>query len=152
MTGFALSPGITPALVSVFSVELPLVLGLAYVFFRGRGFEFALALNAIVLGAIKLYTDYSDFYDVLVALAALLPGVVVLAKVVLTERLTVRPLSRPLRGIVVLVAVYAIPFGLLKIFLDFYDPFDTFMAVTAIVAGALLLRWLFGRPSSSQPA
>ena len=142
MTGFELSPGITPTLVSIFSIELPLAFGLGYVLFRDRGLEAAIALNAVVLAAIKVYTDYSDFYDMLVAAAALAAGLAMGGLLVAPDR---NP-SRGARLVVLVVAVYAIPLGTIKILTDVYDPFDTFLGASAVIAGAILLRWALVRP------
>jgi hypothetical protein len=141
MSGFVLSPGITPALISAISIEIPLVLGLGYAFYRNRGFEVAVVLNALALSAIKVYTDYLDFYDMLVAAAGLLSGFALGGTLA-------RPgasLTRPLRGLLDVVAGYSILLGALKIVTDPYDPFDTFLGAFAVVASVILLRWIWTR-------
>jgi hypothetical protein len=143
VTGFVLSPGITPALVSAFSIEIPLAMGLAYVFFRNRGLEFAFVLNALALGVIKVYTDHADPYDMLVAAGTLLTGVGMLG-------LAVEPALRPTgwaRASVPALGIYGIAVGAAKILTDPLDPFDSFLSASAIIAGAFLLRWVFSRPS-----
>ena len=136
MTGFELSPGITPALVGAVSVELPLALGLGYLLFRGRGFEYALGLNGIVLGSLKVLTDYRDLYDTTIALLALVGGLTLVARVAL-------PRGRAPAFFLLFLGVYAIPFGATKLLGDFYDPFDLVVADLAVVLGlwAILQRW-----------
>ncbi|MCI4347809.1 MAG: hypothetical protein L3J97_04225 [Thermoplasmata archaeon] len=143
MTGFLLSPGITPALVSACSVELPLTLGLAYVLYRGRGLEVAIGLNAVAFAAIKIYTDFSDVFDLVIAVVVLFAGVVWLV----LSRSPTRSPSGLIRGVSFLLAALALPLGALKVISDFYDPFDTFVACLGIVAGALLFRWALSGPS-----
>ena len=72
MSGFVLSPGITPELAEAFVVELPLALALGAIGDGRRGLWTALGVNAALLGAIKLVTDYSDPLDVPVAFSGLL--------------------------------------------------------------------------------
>jgi hypothetical protein len=141
VTGFVLSPGITPALVSAFAIELPLVFGLAYVVFRNRGLEFAIALNALALGVIKVVTDYADPYDMLVAAGTLLAGGAMFG-------VALRPASPPYRlapAALLIVGFYGIAVGAFKILTDPLDPFDSFLSASAIIAGAFLLRWVFMR-------
>lgn len=139
MTGFLLSPGITPQLTDLFVLEFPLAVGFAY-FLRGRqGFELAVGLNALVLAVIKLVTDISDPEDVAVALGVLAGGLGVLYPL-LAPRLA--PL--PFRVTVPLGAVVG-ALGCLKALGDFYDPFDLLMADLGIVTGLWLGRPLFER-------
>lgn len=138
VSGFVLSPGITPELVSACAIELPLVLGLAYVFYRNRGLEFAILLNALAYGAIKVVTDYFDVYDMLVTAGCLGAAIVMVG--------SLRRPSNPPRGRVrfggFAVALYGILVGTVKIVTDPLDPFDTFLSALAILAGALVVRWL----------
>lgn len=145
MTGFILSPGITPALVSAVSIELPLAYGLGYVLFRTRGLDLAIVLNALLLGAIKIYTDYPDPYDMLVTAGTLASG---LAMWGLTRGRAWVP-SRKERTVLAAVAWYAIAAGVLKIVTDPYDPFDTFLSASAIIAGGFVLQTL--RQGRSMP-
>ncbi|HLY76406.1 MAG TPA: hypothetical protein VKT21_00805 [Thermoplasmata archaeon] len=148
MSGFVLSPGITPALISGFSIELPLVLGLGYVFFRTRGLELGIAVNAVLLAVIKGYTDYTDLADMLVAVGALAAGVAVAWG-------TARPPgvpSRPEAIVLSVVGTYAVLLGTIKIVTDPFDPFDTFLGAMAVVAGALLLRGASSRRHRSAPS
>ncbi len=141
VSGFVLSPGITPAVISALSIELPLVLGLGYVFFRTRGLELGIAVNAVLLAVIKGYTDYTDLPDMLVAVGALAAGVAVAWG-------TVAPPGIPSRAeamVLSAVGTYAVLLGTIKIVTDPYDPFDTFLGAMAVVAGALLLRWASSR-------
>src|SRR4029077_12723227 len=78
VTGFTLSPGITPILAEFYVAELPLALALGYAFADRRGFEIAFGLNAFVLGSIKLATDFTDLQDLPVALGGISIGLSVL--------------------------------------------------------------------------
>ena len=137
-----LSPGITPALVGVFAVELPLALTLGYLLGGRQGFGIALALSAFLLGGIKLFTDLSDPYDASVAALALVAGGTVIVQATGHFRRSTRALG-------MLVGLLAIPYGLTKIGSDFFDPFDLFLADMAIALGGWLLWeswWAFRTP------
>ncbi len=139
MTGFLLSPGITPQLTDLFVLEFPLALGFAY-FLRGRqGVELIVGLNALVLAVIKLVTDPSDLWDVIVAVGVAAGGVAVLYPLLV-------PAASPLsfRASVVLGGTVG-ALGCLKALSDFYDPFDLLMADLGIVAGLWVGRPLFER-------
>jgi len=139
MTGFDLSPGITPALVGAVAVELPLALALGHLLLRERGFAIALGMNGVVLGAIKVLTDYRDLYDTTLALLALAGG---LALVAWTGDRRWR-----VPGVVLLfLGVYGSSFGITKLIGDFYDPFDLMVADLAISLGAwaALQQWKGG--------
>ena len=139
MTGFELSPGITPALVGAVAVELPLALALGYLFLRERGFELALGLNGIALGAIKVLTDYRDLYDATIALLALAGGLVLLGQMAYPRK--------PVPAFLLLfLGVYGIPFGVTKLLGDFYDPFDLVVADLAVALGVwgVIQRWKDG--------
>ncbi|HEV8049278.1 MAG TPA: hypothetical protein VGP88_01660 [Thermoplasmata archaeon] len=137
MTGFDLSPGITPALTDVFVVVVPLAVGLGYLLAKRSGFEAAFAVSAIALGAIKVSTDYSDVFDLAVALAAIVGGAVWLW-------FSVR--GRAWNGRVAeafgwLLGIGSVVVGLLKL-RDFYDPFDILLADATVVAGVAVLVYL----------
>ena len=135
MSGFLLSPGITPELTDLFVVELPLAVGLGYLLGRRYGFELLFVLNAVALGAVKWYTDYLDLPDVAVALAAIVGGALWLAS--LAGRL---PVNRPRRTAFSVLAPIFAGIGAVKL-LDFYDPFDILLADAVIVAAAAL--WMY---------
>lgn len=138
MSSFLLSPGITPELTDVFVIELPLALAAGYLFGRRGGFEYALAANALVLGLIKVVTDFADPWDDAVSLAALLGG----ALWILTIGGRRSDRTR-LRGSIALAGLAFVALGILKIVTDFYDPFDILLADTAIAAGGAL--WVYRR-------
>ncbi|MCI4368887.1 MAG: hypothetical protein L3K09_04920 [Thermoplasmata archaeon] len=133
MTGFTLSPGITPELTDLFVLELPVLLAAGYALRKGRGFEVALALNALALGAIKFATDFTDLPDDVVSIAGLLGGAGVLTAGGAGWRPRIPPVAlwRLLGVLFVLV-------GAVKALRDFYDPFDLLLADTAIACGGLL--------------
>ena len=133
MSGFLLSPGITPELTDVFVLELPIVLGAAYLLGGRRGFELAFAANAIVLAIVKLVTDYSDPWDDAVALSALFGGGLWIR---VREGGGVSGVAA--RTVLGLIGIVSFLFGLVKL-TDFYDPFDLLLADAAIVCGIALL-------------
>lgn len=133
MTGFVLSPGITPLLTDLFVLELPVALGVSYAWRGARGFELALALNAVALGLVKLVTDYGDPGDLPVAIGGLVAGAL----------FALEPLKRPAwsrRQASALLVVGPVSglIGLAKAALDFYDPFDLLLSDLLIVLGVLL--------------
>jgi hypothetical protein len=143
VSNFILSPGISPELTDVFVVGVPLALGLGYLFWQRTGFELALASSALTLGLIKLVTDYSDPWDVGVALAAILGGI---AWILISTGFVKRILAaRPVRWI---LGFFCIGLGVLKL-RDFYDPFDLLLADSTIVVGMAL--WLYGRHTAPRP-
>ena len=133
MTDFVLSPGITPLLTDLFVLELPLALGVAYAWRGGRGFELAIALNAIALGLVKLVTDYGDVGDLPVAVGGLIAGAL----------FALEPLKRPdwtrrqSTGLIAVGVVVGL-IGIAKAARDFYDPFDLLLADLLMVLGLLL--------------
>jgi peptidoglycan/LPS O-acetylase OafA/YrhL len=144
MSNFLLSPGITPELADVFVIAVPLAVGFGYLLAGRRGFELAVSLAAIVLGGIKLYTDYQDLPDVAVALAAILGG----ALWALRSN-GFLPQSRGMRIAGAVVGAAAVLVGVVKL-RDFYDPFDLLLADTTILSGAAL--WLYARRGLPRPS
>lgn len=136
-----LSPGFTPELTDLFVIELPVAVGLGYLLDRKEGFEIAFAANALVLGLVKLVTDYSDVLDAPVFLAAIAGGAgwLLVATGVLERGSTLRLMGFVLGSTCVLM-------GLLKL-QDFYDPLDLLLADTLIVTGVAL--WLLGPAAPS---
>ena len=134
MDGFLLSPGITPTITDVFVVEFPILLGLAYAIWGRRGVVAGFGLNGLALGLVKVYTDWSDLLDLLVALAVLAASLAVLLPLDGPPRVALRRSAalRALGGLALLL-------GLLKIALDFFDPFDVLLTDVGVVAGLWLL-------------
>ena len=148
MDAFQLSPGITPLLTDVLVVEFVLLAGGLYRLAGPRGFEFAVALNALILGAIKLVTDYTDLLDLPVALAGLIAGALYLARLVPATRQWSAPTAAVRGGALILGVI-----GVAKVALDFYDPFDVLLGLLEMVlsfwwltasraAGARLSGWV----------
>lgn len=141
MSNFLLSPGITPALADLFVIAVPLAAGFGYLLWQRRGLEGAFALAALVLGGIKLYTDFPDLPDDVVAGSAILGGVL--------WGLLSTGAFRVGRGRWIPVAVLGgliFIVGLIKL-RDFYDPFDLLLADTTILAGVAI--WLYARRGGS---
>jgi hypothetical protein len=143
VTGFALSPGITPALTDVFVVELPILLGVGYFLGRRRGFEVVFALNAIALGAVKLYTDWADPPDVVISVAAVASGAGWLLALANVGAGGVRPRGAfPGAGA---IGVFGLAAGAWKAWHDFYDPFDLLLADAALISGLALIAYALRR-------
>ena len=147
LDAFSLSPGITPTLTDVFVVELPILLGILYVVAGRRGVEAGFALNAIVLGAIKLFTDFADPWDDAVAIAGIVGGLVVLVPALSAARRSPRG-SNGLRA----VGMVVLFLGALKIALDFFDPFDVLLADVCVITGLWLIAWPFLPEPAPRPA
>ncbi|MCI4354517.1 MAG: hypothetical protein L3K06_04050 [Thermoplasmata archaeon] len=138
MSDFNLSPGITPELVGIVVLEVPLLLALLYGLDRERGVVWAFGLNALGLGLVKLATDYRDPGDLAVAFAGIFGGLLVLYR-------SIGPAPRPSAPAAFLGSVVA-TIGGIKVVRDFYDPFDLMLAaVLLVVGGALLVPWLRAR-------
>jgi hypothetical protein len=128
VTDFQLSPGITPVVVDLAVVLLPLGVAAGYSLGGRRGVEVAIGLVTMTLGAVKLYTDWNDAYDLPLALGGLTVGWTVVG--VALERREIGWMPGPVwRGF----GALAIVIGLYKIWGDFYDPFD--IQLGALVAG-----------------
>jgi hypothetical protein len=128
--GFHLSPGITPLLTDLFVAAVPLALGIGYLLGRSRGVETALGGSAVALGLVKLFTDYPDLRDDLVAFAALLAGLAFLSHAFRPDWSSRIPRLLAGVGAAVLLLV-----GAYKIYSDFYDPFDVLLADLTILGG-----------------
>jgi peptidoglycan/LPS O-acetylase OafA/YrhL len=137
---FFLSPGISPELTDIVLLLFPLALILGYLLDRDRGFPVAFAAATIALGAIKFWTDYTDLYDVPVALGGVVVGAAWMGLV-----LHGRDPGRALAVLMVVIGVGAIAVGALKAYTDPLDPFDLLQAVTAAGAGLALIAYRFGR-------
>jgi len=143
---FQLSPGITPLLTDALLVEFVLLAGGLYRLAGPRGFELAVALNALVFGAIKLGTDFTDLLDIPVAMAGLVGGGAYLVRLVPSLRRWSAPSVAVRLGALLLGAI-----GVAKVALDFYDPFDVLLALLVMV---LAFWWLTSsrRPTAGPSA
>jgi hypothetical protein len=130
MSDFLLSPGITPLLTDTALVLFLSAIGAGAALGGRRGFVLGLGVAGTLVGAIKLYTDWADLKDDLIALVAI---AAVLYWAIATERPTART-GFP-RGLAYAGAVVAILTGLYKTGGDFYDPFDLLVAFSALLAG-----------------
>jgi hypothetical protein len=132
MTGFLLSPGLTPELTDVFVIEVPLALGAGMILARRTGLGWALLLNLLVLGIIKYLTDASDLHDDIVSIGAMVSAIAV--------GLSLRvPRVRGLRVFEFLLGLFALGIGIWKAVSDFYDPFDLLLSDMLMLAGLWLL-------------
>lgn len=133
MSGFALSPGLTPALTDAFLLEIVLAIGVGRLLDRDRGLETALALNAVALSVVKLVTDWGDLPDVPVGIAGAVAGLTLLLRTWGGAPSLFRSPwpARLLGGLAALL-------GAIKGFGDFYDPFDLTLGTVLVVVGAWL--------------
>lgn len=142
MSGFLLSPGITPLITDLAVLALPLGLALGYLLHPPRGFELGLAAVTLALGLVKLATDPFDLLDLPVALGGILIGGSLLAHAVDHPVLAWMP--GPLwRSF----GVLAVAVGAFKIATDPYDPFDVELAALVLGLGGLFAsaRGSFGK-------
>jgi len=146
MSGFALSPGITPELTDAVILESALLLAVLIAWRGAEGAQLAVALNAVALGAIKLATDYSDLGDLPVALAGVGAGAFVL-----WANLGDPTRYRPHRAAEIGVGAVLMAIGATKATLDFYDPFDLLLAALVIAIGLWLVLGRYGRPRGARP-
>jgi|HubBroStandDraft_3_1064219.scaffolds.fasta_scaffold632718_1 hypothetical protein len=132
--GFELSPGITPVVVDLGVIALPLVIAVGYSLRPRGGFEIAIGLVTLLLGTFKLLTDWSDAYDLPLAVGGILLGFTVIGVALDRPELDWMP-----GAFWRIFGLLAIGVGLYKIYSDFYDPFD--IELGALVAG--LGAWVF---------
>lgn len=125
---FQLSPGITPVLVDLATIFLPIAVALGYGL-RGRvGFEVSIGLVTMVLGGIKLVTDWNDALDLPLAIGGITVGLTVIASALDRRELAWMP--GPVWRVFGAFAVFV---GLYKVYSDFLDPFD--IELGALLAG-----------------
>ncbi len=142
MSDFNLSPGITPEVVGVAVIALPLALAVGYAVRPRGGVELSLGLVTMALGAFKFWTDWNDPGDVVVAVGGITVGLTVIG--VALDRPELRwlpgPLWRAFGGLAVAVGLY-------KVGTDFLDPFDIELGalVAALGLWVLLARGPFDR-------
>ncbi len=134
MSDFVLSPGITPLIAEVAVAIVPLALLTGYAFGRGRGLGLGFAAVLLGLSAFKLYTDWFDPYDVIVAVGGIFGGLLVAQSVRRGPPLRRGALRIPIAVVLAIVGLY-------KIRADFFDPYDLELSVLIFAsAGWVLLR------------
>ena len=143
MSDFVLSPGITPLITEVAILGFVLSYGVASaIHFRNWRISpslMVLAIDTLAIGTFKIYTDYFDFWDLLLSL------------VIMTESLAVLgfrlkgPLNRSLSSIGAAIGIIGVLFSVDKIVFDFYDPFDLLLACLGAVCAAAIFQSM--RPS-----
>ncbi|HEV2318052.1 MAG TPA: hypothetical protein VGV89_10855 [Thermoplasmata archaeon] len=147
MDGFLLSPGITPALTDAALVLFVGATALGSILAGRRGFILGLLVAGLVLGAIKLYTDWTDLEDDAVSVAAI--GAVVFWALS-SERPTA--VGGFPGGLVYSGSVIAVAAGVFKTVGDFYDPFDLLLAFCAVIGGVAVGVDLYRRGRSQAPS
>ena len=137
MTGFNLSPGITPFITDVALIGVVVSLGFAAVLSRKNSFAiyWVLGIDSLAVSLFKVYTDLFDFWDLVLALFVVFESVLLFLACFRGSsflRLGVRAFS-------VVLALLSISFSILKISFDFYDPFDVLLSCLGIIAGFSIL-------------
>ena len=137
MTGFSLSPGITPLITEVAIICFALSLGLSAIFSRARftTFYLAIGLNALTLSLLKIYTDYFDFWDAFLGLMIAVESVVLMAMQL--RESNVRRRYEWVMAITLVLVVLSL--STYKILSDFYDPNDVLLSCSGILAGVAIL-------------
>lgn len=147
MTGFELSPGITPLLADAAVVVLPLAIAAGVLAGGRRCLLVALGAVTAVLGLIKVLTDWGDLKDLVVGLAGVGVG---LAAVI--ETLDVPALRTLPRALEIALGAAGVLVGTYKVVSDFYDPFDAELgALTASVALQVVVARSLRRRGASVP-
>ena len=98
-------------------------------------------------------------FDALVSAGGVLLAIVLVAAGALAGGLALldvslrvsHPPSRLEAVVFQVVGAYAVLFGTIKIVTDAYDPFDTFLGAFGIVAGTMVVRWVYGRRRIARP-
>lgn len=144
VNGFLLSPGITPLLTDWSLVAFVLLPGLGAAWGGRRGFLVGFLLVGVGLAAVKLVTDWFDPFDDVIAVGALAGALGWAAR-------DLRVSLRAERHAYLAVGLFALLTGLLKVYSDFYDPFDLLVALTGVVGGLALLGPRPRRPRPLQP-
>ncbi|HTT26733.1 MAG TPA: hypothetical protein VMH90_07230 [Thermoplasmata archaeon] len=142
MSAFNLSPGITPEVVGLATIALPLAIAVGYGV-RGRaGFEIAIGLVTMALGLYKFATDWNDPWDLPLAIGGITVGLTVIGAAL--DRPELRWMPGPVWRA---CGAFAVFIGLWKVGSDFLDPFD--IELGALLAGlglwVLLARDTFAR-------
>jgi hypothetical protein len=137
MSGFNLSPGITPLITDVAFAGFALSFGICFALFQKshpRAIFIALGIDSIALSVFKIYTDYLDFWDVVLSVFILTEGLMTLSVPALENRSILLRL-----GIYVVVGL-GIAFSLYKVLSDFYDPYDLLLSCCGIVCGIAIAK------------
>ena len=137
MAGFNLSPGITPFITNVALIVVVVSLGFAAVLSRKSSFAiyWVLGIDTFAVSLIKVYTDFFDFWDLVLALFAVFESVLLFLACFRRSSF----LGLGVRAFSVVLALLSISFSILKIAFDFYDPFDALLSCLGIIAGLSIL-------------
>ncbi|MHB1869141.1 MAG: hypothetical protein ACYCPP_09385, partial [Nitrososphaerales archaeon] len=127
MSGFNLSPGITPFIADIAILGLVLSFGLAAFLSRRSGLRPALlvlGIDSVLVSVFKLYTDYADFWDALLAMIILIEALFVIQLGSRKSKLQ----SGLTRKLALVFGILGLVLSADKILSDFYDPFDLLLS------------------------
>lgn len=136
MSGFNLSPGITPFITEMAIIGFALTFGLTAIYSKApsKAFYLAVGLNALALSVFKIYTDYFDFWDAFLGLIIATEAIVLIV-----GRLRVPSnWNRGARLIATILVAIVISLSVYKILSDFYDPYDVLLSCLGILGGAAI--------------
>ena len=144
MSDFNLSPGITPFITDVAILGFVLSFGLAAFLSRKSGLRPALlvlGVDSVLVSVFKLYTDYTDFWDALLAVIILIEALFVIqlgaSKPNLQWGLT--------RNLALVIGILGLVLSADKIVSDFYDPFDLLLSCQGILCALGIVEERFAK-------
>ncbi len=135
---FRLSPGITPRIAESAIFLVTLSLGLGYLTRNERVFGIILSLDVGLMASFKVYTDYSDFKDLVFASEALSVACVNILTILLKSKGNPGVALRVAVACSALLCVVGAGLSLLKVRSDFYDPFDKRTTSLALSRGGVM--------------
>jgi len=139
---FRLSPGITPRIAESAIFLVTLSLGLGYLTHNERLLGIILSLDVGSMASFKVYTDYSDFRDLVFASVSLFIAFVNILAIFLMSKVNPGSHLRAAAACLTLLCVVGVGLSLLKVRGDFYDPFDLLLASISIVTDFFAARRL----------
>lgn len=133
MAGFSLSPGITPFITDFVILIVVLSIGLSVIGSGGKWTSITLGLDSLALSLFKIYTDYFDPWDTLLAFLIAMESVVLIATLNSKNRTDFH------RAIYLSLSLPVVFLSLYKVVSDFYDPFDLLLSCLGIVCGFAII-------------
>jgi len=147
MSGFNLSPGITPFITDIAILCFVISFGLAAFLSRRSGVRpslLILGIDSVLVSVFKLYTDYTDFWDALLAVIILIEAIFVIQSG--SRKLTLQSGLTTKLGLV--FGILGIVLSADKILSDFYDPFDLLLSCQGVLCAFAILEERLAKRSS----
>jgi len=132
MSGFNLSPGITPFITDIAILGFVVSFGLAAFLSRRSGLRpslLILGIDSVLVSVFKLYTDYADFWDALLAVIILIEALFVIQSGSRKPKLR----SGFTRKLALVFGIVGLVLSADKILSDFYDPFDLLLSCQGVL-------------------